>query len=142
MLCIIVKTILQYSAQMSLIVLMHNKHELWTFYGKTERRRFCSLPLLADAKHSITKFSIFVIQGGRKMGIVTSTIKGQIVIPADLRKKFKIIKGTRVNVYEENNKIIVEPLIEDPVREGRGMLKTRGRILNALLSDRKKEANR
>lgn len=76
------------------------------------------------------------------MGIVTSTIKGQIVIPAELRKKFKIEKGTRVNVYEENNKIIVEPLMEDPVRRGRGMLKSRGRVLNALLSDRKREAKR
>ena len=76
------------------------------------------------------------------MGIVTSTIKGQIVIPAELRKKFKIVKGTRVNVYEENNKIIVEPLMEDPVRKGMGMLKSRGRVLNALLSDRKREAKR
>ena len=76
------------------------------------------------------------------MGIVTSTIKGQIVIPAEIRKKFKIVKGTRVNVYEEDNKIIVEPLIEDPVGAGKGMLKTRGRVLTALLSDRKMEAKR
>ncbi len=74
------------------------------------------------------------------MVLVTSTIKGQIVIPADIRKKFKIKKGTRVNVYEKENKIIVEPLLDDPVQEGRGMLKTRGRVLKALMKDRKKEA--
>jgi len=72
--------------------------------------------------------------------LVTSTIKGQIVIPADIRKKFKIKKGTRVNVYEKENKIIVEPLPDDPVKEGRGMLKTQGRVLKALMKDRKKEA--
>jgi AbrB family looped-hinge helix DNA binding protein len=72
------------------------------------------------------------------MAIVTSTIKGQIVIPAEIRKKFKILKGTRVNVYENGNKIIVEPLTENPVREGMGMLKTRGRILKALTADRKR----
>ena len=74
------------------------------------------------------------------MPIVTSTTKGQIVIPAKIRAKFKIKKGTRVNVYEEGNRIIVEPLTHDPIKEGRGMLKTKGRILRALLEDRRKEA--
>jgi AbrB family looped-hinge helix DNA binding protein len=74
------------------------------------------------------------------MTIVTSTIKGQIVIPADIRGKFKIKKGTRVNVYEDGNKIILEPLPDDPIKQGRGMLKTRGRILKALMADRKREA--
>ncbi|MBW2020618.1 MAG: AbrB/MazE/SpoVT family DNA-binding domain-containing protein [Deltaproteobacteria bacterium] len=74
------------------------------------------------------------------MAIVTSTVKGQIVIPADIRGKFKIKKGTRVNVYEDGNRIIVEPLPDDPIKAGRGMLKTRGRILKALMADRKKEA--
>lgn len=74
------------------------------------------------------------------MAIVTSTIKGQIVIPADIRKKFGIVKGMRFNIYEQRNKIIVEPLERDPVQEGRGMLKTKGSILKALLADRKGEA--
>ncbi len=74
------------------------------------------------------------------MPVVTSTIKGQIVIPAEIRARFKIKKGTRVNVYDEGNRIIVEPLSDDPIREGRGMLKTRGKILKSLKKDRKKEA--
>ena len=74
------------------------------------------------------------------MPVVTSTIKGQIVIPAEIRARFKIKKGTRVNVYDEGNRIIVEPLSEDPIREGRGMLKTKGKILKLLKEDRKKEA--
>ena len=73
------------------------------------------------------------------MPIVTSTIKGQIVIPAEIRAKFKIRKGTQVNVYEDGNRIIVEPITHDPVKEGQGMLKTRGRILRALVEDRQKE---
>jgi|LGOV01.1.fsa_nt_gb AbrB family looped-hinge helix DNA binding protein len=74
------------------------------------------------------------------MSIVTSTIKGQIVIPAVIRAKFKIKKGTQVNVYDDGNKIIVEPVAEDSIEKGRGMLKTRGKILRALIDDRKKEA--
>ena len=74
------------------------------------------------------------------MVLVTSTVKGQIIIPAAIRKKFNIKKGTRVNVYEKANKIIVEPIPDDAVQEGRGMLKTRGRVLKALMKDRKREA--
>ena len=73
------------------------------------------------------------------MPIVTSTIKGQIVIPAEMRRKFKINKGTQANVYDDGKRIIVEPLTDDPIREGRGMLKTKGKILRALVEDRKKE---
>jgi len=74
------------------------------------------------------------------MSIVTSTIKGQIVIPAKIRARFKIKKGTQVNVYDDGKRIIVEPIADDPIEEGRGMLKTRGKILRALVEDRKKEA--
>ena len=74
------------------------------------------------------------------MPIVASTIKGQIVIPAEIRARFKIKKGTRVNIYDDGNRIIVEPIPDDPIRKGRGMLKTKGKILRTLVEDRKKEA--
>lgn len=74
------------------------------------------------------------------MPIVTSTIKGQIVIPAKIRAKFKIKKGTQVNVYDDGKRIIVEPIADDLIQKGRGMLKTKGKILRALVEDRKKEA--
>jgi len=74
------------------------------------------------------------------MTVVTPTIKGQIVIPAVLRKKFGIIKGTPINIYVQNNKIILEPIHEDPVQQGKGILKTKGRVLKRLISDRKEEA--
>jgi AbrB family looped-hinge helix DNA binding protein len=74
------------------------------------------------------------------MPIVTSTIKGQIVIPAEIRARFKIKKGTRINVYSDGDRIIVEPLVDDIIEQGRGMLKTRGKILRSLVVDREKEA--
>ena len=74
------------------------------------------------------------------MTIVTSTIKGQIVIPAEIRARFKIKKDTKVNVYDDGKRIIVEPIPDDPIQKGRGMLKTKGKILRALVEDRKKEA--
>ena len=76
------------------------------------------------------------------MEVVKSTVKGQILIPATLRKKYRIERGTTLRIYEENDRIIVEPLIQDPVVEGRGILKTQGRILKALLKERQEEAKR
>ena len=74
------------------------------------------------------------------MAIVTSTIKGQIVIPVGIRKKYGIIKGTPMSIYDQGNKIIVEPLPQDPIQQGRGVLKTKGRVLKRLMKDRKEES--
>jgi AbrB family looped-hinge helix DNA binding protein len=74
------------------------------------------------------------------MNVVKATVKGQILIPAPLRRKYQIGKGTPLRVYDGKNRIILEPVVRDPVEEGRGMLKTKGRILRSLLKDRKREA--
>jgi AbrB family looped-hinge helix DNA binding protein len=76
------------------------------------------------------------------MDVVKSTVKGQILIPASLRKKYHIERGTTLRIYEENDRIIVEPQKHDPVVEGRGILKTQGRLLKALLRERQEEAER
>ena len=73
------------------------------------------------------------------MDVVKATVKGQILIPVSLRRKYKIERGTPLRVYDKRNRIILEPVIRDPVEEGRGILKTKGRILKALVRDRKRE---
>jgi AbrB family looped-hinge helix DNA binding protein len=73
--------------------------------------------------------------------IAKATVKGQVVIPAELRKKYKIKKGSKVNIYEgEGNVIIIKPLPEDPIEASKGMLKGKTSILKALLKDRQEEA--
>jgi bifunctional DNA-binding transcriptional regulator/antitoxin component of YhaV-PrlF toxin-antitoxin module len=74
------------------------------------------------------------------MNVVKATVKGQILIPASLRRKYKIERGTPLRVYGRKNHIVLEPVVRDPVEEGRGMLKTKGRILKSLIEDRKREA--
>ena len=76
------------------------------------------------------------------MPTVTATTKGQVVIPAALRKKLNIRKGTQFSVSEKGGKIILEPIAEDPIKAGRGMLDTKGKVLQALIRDRKAEARR
>ncbi len=73
--------------------------------------------------------------------IAKATVKGQVVIPAELRKKYKIKKGSKVNIYEgEGNVIIIKPLPEDPIEASKGMLKGKTSILKALLKDRQEDA--
>jgi AbrB family looped-hinge helix DNA binding protein len=42
------------------------------------------------------------------MAEVSVSKKGQITIPAKIRKKLKIKKGTKLTITEENGKIIME----------------------------------
>ncbi|MFZ5762506.1 MAG: AbrB/MazE/SpoVT family DNA-binding domain-containing protein [Thermodesulfobacteriota bacterium] len=68
---------------------------------------------------------------------VKTTTKGQVTIPAALRKKLNIHQGTRLLVEEKNGKIIMDPLPDDLLKAGRGRLKTKGETLKNLLADRK-----
>jgi len=45
-----------------------------------------------------------------------ATEKGQIVIPAPLRKKYGIKKGTRIQIYEQGDQIVLNPLSPEVIR--------------------------
>jgi AbrB family looped-hinge helix DNA binding protein len=77
------------------------------------------------------------------MTIVKATIKGQVIIPAELRKKHKIKKGSKVCIYEgKEDTIILKPVPEDPIEASKGILKGKTSLLKALLRDRQEEAKR
>lgn len=77
------------------------------------------------------------------MTISKATVKGQIIIPADLRKKFNIKKGTRVAIMEgEGRVILIKPLPDDPIEASKGILKGKTSLTRALLKDRLEEAKR
>ena len=74
------------------------------------------------------------------MGTMTSraSVKGQVVIPADLRRKFGIKPGTKVNFREEEGRIVLRPVTRDYIRKVRGMLKGSG-VLQELMAERRRE---
>jgi len=67
------------------------------------------------------------------------TIKGQVVIPAKIRRKFGIKKGTRVAFIEQDKKLIIQPLDKNYFESLAGILGTKGKILKSLMGDKKKE---
>jgi len=75
------------------------------------------------------------------MKIETSvvTTKGQLVIPARLRRRFGIKKGTMVTFTEDDGRIIVQPVTREFIHELRGSLKGEPSALAALLEERKRE---
>lgn len=56
-------------------------------------------------------------------GVVTS--KGQVVIPARLRRRFGIKQGTVVVFLEEKDRLVVQPVTQEFIRGVRGSLQPR-----------------
>ena len=68
------------------------------------------------------------------------TVKGQIVIPAKIRRQFGIKEGTRVqvDVDEQGHRIILTPVTRDYIQNLRGKYKGK-RLLAALAAEKKRE---
>lgn len=64
------------------------------------------------------------------------SVKGQIVIPAEIRAKYAIGPGDTVDVHDGNGKILVFPLPKDTIQAGRGFLKGPTSLTAALLKAR------
>ena len=78
------------------------------------------------------------------MAVSTATPKGQVVIPADLRRKYKIEAGTKVSIADGDGCIVVRPLGHARAGESFGVLKRfAGRsTVKALKHERQREARR
>ena len=73
--------------------------------------------------------------------MVTSllTSKGQIVIPAKIRKHLKLKKGVRVCISEKDNQIIIQPLTAHYFEKSAGFLPSKGKLTQALLKQRRQD---
>jgi len=71
------------------------------------------------------------------MPIVRASSKGQIVIPARLRRKYQIDKGTRVNIIDGEGELILRPVLQDPVQEAKGIFRGGLSSVQELLRERR-----
>jgi AbrB family looped-hinge helix DNA binding protein len=70
------------------------------------------------------------------------TTKGQLVIPARIRRKLGIKPGTKVCFVERGGEILFQPVTKEYIRSVCGMLKSPSSVTQELLSDRKKDKER
>lgn len=70
-----------------------------------------------------------------------ATVKGQIVIPAPLRKKYGITEGTKIVVVDTGNEILLRPITPQYLKNLRGSLKGTD-ALQVLVEERKKDKAR
>jgi AbrB family looped-hinge helix DNA binding protein len=70
------------------------------------------------------------------------TLKGQIVIPSEIRLRHSIKKGTKISFIEQGEDIILRPLTDDYIDRLRGSIKTKGKALKSLLEERRRDKKR
>jgi len=70
----------------------------------------------------------------------TATSKGQIVIPASIRRKFEIKEGTRIQIEvdEDAHEIILKPITRQFIRSLRGKYKGEG-LMKELMAEKRRE---
>ncbi len=69
------------------------------------------------------------------------TIKGQIVIPASLRRKYGIKNGTKIIVTDIGDAIVLKPVTEQYLKNLQGSLKGKGG-LKIMVEERRKDKER
>jgi AbrB family looped-hinge helix DNA binding protein len=70
-----------------------------------------------------------------------ATIKGQIVIPATLRRKYGIKNGTKIIVTDIGDAIVLKPVTEQYLKNLQGSLKGKGG-LKVLVEERRNDKER
>jgi AbrB family looped-hinge helix DNA binding protein len=73
------------------------------------------------------------------MDTVKVLTKGQIVIPASIRKKYNIQPGNALQIFEYGNLLYLVPPVKDPVQDAMGCIPKRPSLSNAILKERKKD---
>ncbi len=71
----------------------------------------------------------------------TMTSKGQIVIPSNLRRKYGLKEGVRIQILDNGEQIVLRPITPQYVRSLRGILKG-DKGMRALVKDRQMEKER
>ncbi len=74
----------------------------------------------------------------------TSTLseKGWVVIPQELRRRYRLKKGDRVHVIDYGGVISIVPASGAPIKKTLGMLKGEKSLIKALTKSRREDAER
>jgi AbrB family looped-hinge helix DNA binding protein len=67
---------------------------------------------------------------------------GSVIIPAELRKKYDLAPGTKVVIVDYGGVLSIIPTSNDPIKEGRGMLKGFGSLVEDIIEEHRQERER
>ena len=70
------------------------------------------------------------------------TSKGQLVVPARLRRKYGIKPGTKICFIERENEIVFQPVTREYIRSICGVLKSETSVTGELLKERARDKER
>jgi len=70
------------------------------------------------------------------------TTKGQIVIPAKIRRRLNIKRGTKLYIEERGDELILKAVTPGYFEKIAGVLQTKGKLSKALLEERTKDKER
>jgi len=76
------------------------------------------------------------------MPVVTTSSRGQIVIPKEIREQLEIVPGKKLLIKAEGDHAIIKPLPDDPVDHFCGIFKDGSSLTKALLAERRRERKR
>lgn len=72
----------------------------------------------------------------------TISEKGWVVIPAELRRKYKLEPGAEVSVVDYGGVLALVPVMARPARQAAGMLKGNTSLTRAVLAEHRRERAR
>lgn len=76
------------------------------------------------------------------MTTVTVSAKGWVVIPKEIREKYRIKPGDKVYFVDHGGTIALLPVPEDPIRAGWGIFKGEPSLTEELLQEHAEELAR
>jgi AbrB family looped-hinge helix DNA binding protein len=68
------------------------------------------------------------------------TVKGQVLIPGELRKRHHIVPGSQVRFFEYGDILCIMPVVKEPVDTAWGVLPGGGSLADELLREREKDS--
>ena len=76
------------------------------------------------------------------MPVAKISAKGWVVIPAEIRHKYDLRPGDKVNIVDYGGGISILPVPRDPIAHGLGLLAGGSSLTEALLKERAEERRR
>ena len=75
------------------------------------------------------------------MPVAKLSSKGQIVIPANIRKKYGLGPNSKVEIFDLDGQIVLCPIPEDPIEAAHGFLSSE-RSVSEMLKEAREEEKR